>query len=87
MVDPLVEACRLDLLVLFLLVDRKDYCQVEEFQDVEVVELEIQKDYFQVEVLLDEEFVRRELVELPDFRQLVRELFQLVQLFSVQQVF
>jgi len=43
--------------------------------------LEIQKDYFQVEVLLDEEFVRRVLEELPDYRQLVRELFQLVQLF------
>jgi hypothetical protein len=87
MVDPLVEACRLDSLVLFLLVDRKDYCQVEEFQDVEVVELEIQKDCFQVEELLDAEFVRREFEELPDFRQLVQEKFQLVQLFSVQQVF
>jgi hypothetical protein len=83
----LVEACRLDLLVLFLQVGRKDYFQAEEFQDVEVVESEIQKDYFQVEALQDEEFVRRELEELPDFRQLVQELFQLVQLFSVQQVF
>jgi hypothetical protein len=83
----LVEACRLDLLVLFLQVDRKDYFQVEEFQDEEVVELEIQKDCCQVEELLDVEVVRRELVELPDFRQLVRELFRLVQLFSVQQVF
>jgi hypothetical protein len=80
LVDPLVLAHLLDLLVLFLQVGRKDYFQVEEFQDVEVA-LEIQKDYFQVEVLLDEEFVRRELEELPDFRQLVRELFQLVQLF------
>ena len=81
MVDPLVEACRLDLLVLFLLVDRKDYCQVEEFQDVEVVELEIQKDCFQVEELLDEEFVLREFEELPDSRQLVPQMFQQVQLF------
>ena len=81
MVDPLVEACRLDLLVLFLQVDRKDYCQVEEFQDEEVVELEIQKDCFQVEELLDEEFVRREFEELPDFRQLVPQMFQQVQLF------
>jgi hypothetical protein len=81
MVDPLVLAHQLDLLVLFLLVDRKDYCQVEEFQDVEVVELEIQKDYFLVEELQDVEFVRRELEELSDFRQLVQELFQLVQLF------
>ena len=77
----------MDLLVLFLQVDRKDYFQVEEFQDEEVVELEIQKDCCQVEELLDVEVVRRELVELPDFRQLVRELFRLVQLFSVQQVF
>jgi hypothetical protein len=77
----LVLALQLDLLVLFLQVDRKDYFQVEEFQDEEEVELEIQKDYFQVEVLLDEEFVRRVLEELPDYRQLVRELFQLVQLF------
>jgi DNA mismatch repair ATPase MutS len=81
LVDPLVLAHLLDLLVLFLQVGRKDYFQVEEFQDVEVEVLEIQKDYFQVEVLLDEEFVRRVLEELPDFRQLVRELFQLVQLF------
>jgi hypothetical protein len=80
-------AHQLDLLVLFLQVDRKDYFQVEEFQDEEEVELEIQKDYFQVEELLDEEFVRRELEELPDYRQLVQEKFQLVQLFSVQQVF
>jgi hypothetical protein len=87
MVDPLVEACRLDLLVLFLLVDRKDYCQVEEFQDVEVVELEIQKDCFQVEALQDVEVVRQEFLGLPDFRQLVPQMFQLVQLFSVQQVF
>jgi hypothetical protein len=81
MVDPLVEACRLDLLVLVLQVGRKDYFQVEEFQDVEVVELEIQKDCFQVEELLDEEFVRREFEELPDFRQLVPPMFQQVQLF------
>jgi hypothetical protein len=81
LVDPLVEACQLDLLVLFLQVGRKDYFQVEEFQDEEEVALVIQKDYFQVEELLDEELVRRELEELPDFRQLVRELFQLVQLF------
>jgi hypothetical protein len=87
MVDPLVEACRLDLLVLFLLVDRKDYCQVEEFQDVEVVELEIQKDCFQVEALQGVEVVRQEFLGLPDFQQLVRELFRLGQLFSVQQVF
>jgi hypothetical protein len=87
MVDPLVEACRLDLLVLFLLVDRKDYCQVEEFLDEEQVELEIQKDYFQVEELLDVGVVRQAFLGLPDFQQLVRELFQLVQLFSVQQVF
>ena len=80
MVDPLVEACRLDLLVLFLLVDRKDYCQVEEFQDV-VVELEIQKDYFQGEELQDVEVGRQEFLGLPDFRQLVQEKFQLVQLF------
>jgi hypothetical protein len=81
LVDPLVLAHQLDLLVLFLQVGRKDYFQVEEFQDVEVEALEIQKDYFQVEELLDEVFVLRELEELPDFRQLVRELFQLVQLF------
>jgi hypothetical protein len=74
-------AHQLDLLVLFLQVGRKDYFQVEEFLDEEEVELEIQKDYFQVEELLDEEFVRRVLEELPDFRQLVQELFQLVQLF------
>jgi hypothetical protein len=80
-------AHQLDLLVLFLQVGRKDYFQVEEFLDEEVVALEIQKDYFQVEVLLDEEFVRRELVELLDFQQLVQEKFQLVQLFSVQLVF
>ena len=87
MVDPLVEAYRLDLLVLFQLVDRKDCCQVEEFQDEEVEVLEIQKDYFQVEELLDVEVERREFLELLDFPQLVREKFQLVQLFSVQQVF
>lgn len=87
MVDPLVEACRLDLLVLFLLVDRKDYFLVEEFQDVEVVELEIQKDYFQVEELLDVEVGRQEFLGLLDFGQLVQEKFQLAQLFSVQQVF
>jgi hypothetical protein len=87
MVDPLVEACRLDLLVLFLLVDRKDYFLDEEFRDVEVVELEIQKDCFQVEALQDEEVVRQEFLGLPDFQQLVQEKFQLVQLFSVQQVF
>ena len=89
------------MLVLFLLVDRKDYCQVEEFpdeevveleiqkdyfqveefQDVEVVELEIQKDCFQVEELLDVEVGRQEFLGLPDFRQLVQEKFQLVQLF------
>jgi hypothetical protein len=78
MVDPLVEACRLDLLVLFLLVDRKDYFQDEEFQDEEVVELEIQKDYFQVEALQDVEVGPQEFLGLPDFRQLVREKFQLV---------
>jgi hypothetical protein len=83
----LVEAYRLDLLVLFLLVDRKDYCQDEEFQDEEEGALEIQKDCFQVEALQDVEVVRQEFLGLPDFRQLVRELFQLVQLFSVQQVF
>jgi hypothetical protein len=71
----------LDLLVLFLQVGRKDYFQVEEFLYEEVEVLEIQKDCFQVEELLDEEFVRRELVELLDFLQLVQELFQLVQLF------
>jgi hypothetical protein len=87
MVDPLVEACRLDLLAWFLLVGRKDYFQVEEFQDVEVGVLEIQTDCCQVEELMDEEFVRRGLLELPGFQQLVLELFQLVQLFSVQQVF
>jgi hypothetical protein len=87
MVDPLVEACRLDLLFLVLQVGRKDYFQVEVFLDVEVVELEIQKGCFQVEALLDVEVVRQEFLGLPDFRQLVRELFQLVQLFSVQQVF
>jgi hypothetical protein len=81
MVDPLVEACRLDLLVLFLLVDRKDYCQVEEFPDEEVVELEIQKDCFQVEGLLDVEVVRQDFLGLPDFRQLVQGKFQLAQLF------
>ena len=75
------------MLVLFLLVDRKDYFQVEEFQDEEVVELEIQKDYFQVEELQDVEVGRQEFLGLPDFRQLVLEKFQLVQLFSVQQVF
>jgi hypothetical protein len=80
-------AHQLDLPVLFLQVDRKDYFQVEEFLYEEVEVLEIQKDYFQVEELLDEEFVRRELVELLDFQQLVQELFQLVQLFSVQLVF
>jgi hypothetical protein len=77
----------LDLLVLFLQAGRKDYFRVEEFLDEEVEVLEIQKDYFQVEELLDEEFVRRELVGLPDFRQLVQEVFQLVQLFSGQLVF
>ena len=87
MVDPLVLAHPLDLLVLFLLVDRKDYCQVEEFQDVEVVESEIQKDCFQVEALRYVEVVRQEFLGLPDFRQLVQEKFLLVQLFSVQQVF
>jgi hypothetical protein len=87
MVDPLVEACRLDLLVLFLLVDRKDCCQVEEFQDEVVVELEIQKDCFQVEVLLDVEVVRQEFLGLPDFLQRVQEKFQLVQLFWVQPLF
>ena len=87
MVDPLVEACRLDLLVLFLLVDRKDYFQDEEFPDEEVVELEIQKDYCQVEALQNVEVGRQEFLGLPDFRQLVQEKFQLVQLFSVQQVF
>jgi hypothetical protein len=66
---------------LFLQVGRKDYFQVEEFLYEEVEVLEIQKDCFQVEELLDEEFVRRELVELLDFLQLVQELFQLVQLF------
>jgi hypothetical protein len=81
MVDPLVEACRLDLLVLFLRVGRKDYFQVEEFQDVEVGVLEIQTDCCQVEELLDEEFVRREFEELPDFQQLVQQVFQQVQLF------
>jgi hypothetical protein len=81
MVDPLVEACRLGLLVLFLLVDRKDCCQVEEFQDEVVVELEIQKDYCQVVVLLDVEVGRQEFRGLPDFRQLVQGRFQLVQLF------
>jgi hypothetical protein len=80
-------AHQLDLPVLFLQVGRKDYFQVEEFLDEEEVALEIQKDYFQVEVLLDEEFVRRELVELLDFLQLVQEKFQLVQLFSGQLVF
>jgi hypothetical protein len=74
-------ALQLDLLVLFLQVGRTDYFQVEEFLYEEVEVLEIQKDCFQVEELLDEEFVRRELVELLDFRQLVQELFQLVQLF------
>lgn len=87
MVDPLVEACRLDLLVLFLLVDRKDCFLVEEFQDEEVVELEIQKDYFQVEVLRDAEVGRQEFLGLPDFGPLVQEKFQLAQLFSVRQVF
>jgi hypothetical protein len=87
MVDPLVEACRLDLLVLFLLVDRKDYFQDEEFPDEEVVELEIQKDYFQVEALQDVEVGPQEFLGLPDFQQLGQEKFQLVQLFSVQQVF
>ena len=87
MVDPLVEACRLDLLVLFLLVDRKDYCQVEEFPDVEVAELEIQKDCFQVEALQDAEVGRQGFLGLPDFRLQVQEQFQLVQLFSVQQAF
>jgi hypothetical protein len=87
MVDPLVEACRLDLLVLFQLVDRKDCFQVEEFPDEEVEVLEIQKDYFQVEVLLDVEVERREFLELLDFPQLVQGRFQLVQLFLVQQVF
>jgi hypothetical protein len=81
MVDPLVEACRLDLLAWFLLVGRKDYFQVEEFQDVEVGVLEIQTDCCQVEELLDEEFVRREFEELPDFQQLVQQVFQQVQLF------
>jgi hypothetical protein len=81
LVDPLVLAHQLDLRVLFLQVGRKDYFLVEEFQDEEVEVLEIQKDYFLVEELLDEEFVRRELEELSDFRQLVQELFQLVQLF------
>jgi hypothetical protein len=71
----------LDLLVLFLQVGRKDYFQVEEFLYEEVVALVIQKDCFQVEELLDEEFVRRELEGLLDFRQLVQEKFQLVQLF------
>jgi hypothetical protein len=71
----------LDLLVLFLQVGRKDYFQVEEFLYEEVEVLEIQKDCFQVEELLDEEFVWRELVELLNFRQLVQEKFQLVQLF------
>jgi hypothetical protein len=80
-------AHQLDLPVLFLQVGRKDYFQVEEFLYEEVEVLEIQKDCFQVEELLDEEFVRRELVELLDFQQLVQELFQLVQLFSVQLVF
>jgi hypothetical protein len=80
-------AHQLDLLVLFLQVGRKDYFQVEEFLYEEVEVLEIQKDCFLVEELLDEEFVRRELEGLPDFRQLVQELFQLVQLFSVQLVF
>jgi hypothetical protein len=74
-------ALQLDLLVLFLQVGRTDYFQVEEFLYEEVEVLEIQKDCFQVEELLDEEFVRRELVELLDFRQLVQEKFQLVQLF------
>jgi hypothetical protein len=74
-------ALQLDLLVLFLQVGRTDYFQVEEFLYEEVEVLEIQKDCFQVEELLDEEFVRRELVELLDFLQLVQELFQLVQLF------
>ena len=87
MVDPLVEACRLDLLVLFQLVDRKDCFRVEGFQDEELEVLEIQKDYFQVEELLDVEVERREFLELLDFPQLVQEKFQLVQLFSVQQVF
>ena len=87
MVDPLVEACRLDLLVLFLLVDRKDYFQDEEFPDEEVVELEIRKDCFQVEALLDVEVGPQEFLGLLDFQQLVQEKFQLVQLFSVQQVF
>jgi hypothetical protein len=80
-------AHQLDLLVLFLQVGRKDYFQVEEFLDEEVEVLEIQKDCFLVEELLDEEFVRRELEGLLDFRQLVQEKFQLVQLFSVQLVF
>jgi hypothetical protein len=80
-------ALQLDLLVLFLQVGRTDYFQVEEFLYEEVEVLEIQKDCFQVEELLDEEFVWRELVELLDFQQLVQEKFQLVQLFSVQQVF
>ena len=75
------------MLVLFLLVDRKDYFQDEEFQDEEVVELEIQKDYFQVEALQDVEVGPQEFLGLLDFRQLVQEKFQLVQLFSVQQVF
>ena len=81
MVYPLVEACRLDLLVLFLLVDRKDYFQDEEFPDVEVVELENQKDYCQVEEFQDVEVERQEFLGLPDFQQLVQEKFQLVQLF------
>ena len=75
------------MLVLFLLVDRKDYFQDEEFLDEEVVESEIQKDYFQVEALQDVEVGPQEFLGLLDFQQLVREKFQLVQLFSVQQVF
>jgi hypothetical protein len=80
-------AHQLDLLVLFLQVGRKDYFQVEEFLYEEVEVLEIQKDCFQVEALQDVEVGRQEFLGLPDFRQLVLEKFQLVQLFSVQQVF
>ncbi len=81
MVDPLVEACQLDLPVLFLLVDRKDCCQVEGFQDEEMVVLENQKDCFQGVELLDVEVGRQEFLGLPDFQKLVQEKFQLVQLF------
>ena len=81
MVDPLVWAYLLDWQVLYLRVDRKDYCQGEGCLDVEQVELVIRKDYFQGEGCLVVAVEPLVIPGLLDFRQQFQQEYRLVQFF------